>query len=294
MSPPKRFLPPISALRALEAFARTGNVTVSGRELGLSQSAVSRQLRVLEEYLDTDLFIRNRKRITLTAAAQSYANEVRRGLEQIANASLRLKANPTGGLLNLAILPAFGMRWLAPKLPDFVRRHPQVTVNLGTRLTPFDFREEAFHAAIHFGQPDWPEVHHLKLMREEVIAVAAPEMAAGFIPGDPASIFALPLLHLDSRPDAWENWARQLGFEVAPPRGMLVDQFASIVQAAVHGMGVALAPTFLIDQEIADGRLVAAPGVAPISIGDYYLVWPKTDAPFAPCRMFEQWLRTQI
>jgi len=294
MASPKRFLPPISALRALESFARTGNVSVSGRELGLSQSAVSRQLKVLEEYLATDLFIRDRKRIALTPAAQSYAGEVRGALEQIGRASLRLKANPRGGLLNLAILPAFGVRWLAPKLPDFLRRHPQVTVNLGTRLSPFDFRTEAFHAAIHFGRQDWPDVHYLRLLREEVIAVAAPDLAERIATGNPASLFDLPLLHLDTRPDAWENWAQQMGITIAPPRGMLFDQFASIVQAAVHGMGVALVPTFLVDEDVAQGRLVPVGGAAPLSIGDYFLVWPKADAPHEPCRLFEGWLRSQV
>lgn len=294
MHTPKRFLPPVAALRALESFARTGNVSETGRELGLSQSAVSRQLKVLEDYLATDLFIRDRKRITLTPAAQSYASEVRSALEQIAGASLRLKANPGGGQFNLAILPAFGVLWLAPKLPDFLRRHPQVTVNLGTRLSPFDFRTEAFHAAIHFGQRDWPEVHYLKLMREEVIPVAALNLAARITPDDPASLFDLPLLHLDTRPDAWEIWAQQRGIAIAPPRGMLFDQFASVVQAAIHGMGVALVPTYLVDEELAQGHLVAIPGASPLSIGDYFLVWPKTDAPHAPCRLFEEWLRTQV
>lgn len=294
MASPKRFFPPVSALRALESFARTENVTESGRELGLSQSAVSRQLKVLEDCLDTDLFIRDRKRIFLTAAAQAYAIDVRSALEQIAAASLRLKANPHGGLLNLAILPAFGVRWLAPKLPNFVARHPQVTVNLSTRLAPFDFRTERFHAAIHFGRQDWPDVHYLKLMREEVVPVAAPALAAQISPDDPTALFLQPLLHLDTRPDTWETWARAIGVETPQLRGMLFDQFASMSQAAVHGMGIALLPTYLIGQEIAQGSLVVVADAAPLSIGDYYLVWPRTDVPYAPCQMFEQWLLTQI
>ncbi len=82
--------------------------------------------------------------------------QVRSALEQIAQASLTLRANPLGGTLNLAILPAFGVHWLAPRLADFARRHPEVTVNLSTRLRPFDFDAEAFDAAIHFGQPTGP------------------------------------------------------------------------------------------------------------------------------------------
>ncbi|MFT5628850.1 MAG: LysR family glycine cleavage system transcriptional activator [Gammaproteobacteria bacterium] len=290
MPQPKRFLPPISALRALESFERTKNVSETGRELGLSQSAVSRQLKVLEDYLDTPLFVRDRKRITLTLAAQSYALEVRSSLNSLGTASLRLKANPKGGRLNLAILPAFGVRWLAPKLPKFVAQHPEVTVNLSTRLQPFDFNAEPFHAAIHFGQKDWPDVNYLELMKESVVAVASPENTKLMKNGEITEIFDLPLLHLETRPDAWERWAVIQGVEIGPPQGMLFDQFASMIQAAIHGLGAALVPTYLIEKELEEGVLVSLSSAAPISIGSYFFVWPAEQAIHQPRLLFEKWL----
>ncbi|MEP2639996.1 LysR substrate-binding domain-containing protein [Roseobacter sp.] len=291
MPHPKRFLPPTSALRALESFERTGSVTETGRELGVSQSAVSRQLKVLEDYLQTSLFVREKKAIRLTPAAQDYCAEVRAALDKIGTASLRLKANPKGGQLNIAMLPAFGVRWLAPKLPDFVEKHPEVTVNLNTVLRPFDFSKEPFHGAIHFGEQNWPDVHFLKLMTEFVVPVAAPKMGAKLSSAHVEDIFALPLLHLDTRPNGWARWAALNGSAVSPQVGMLFDQFASMIQAAIHGMGVALAPTYLIERELREGQLVELGSMKEVSIGSYFFVWPKDAPDYQPSVLFCDWMR---
>ncbi|MFC0158413.1 LysR family transcriptional regulator [Mameliella alba] len=290
MRHPKRFLPPMTALRALESFERTGNVTETGHEIGVSQSAVSRQLKVLEDYLGTSLFLRDRKSITLTPAARDYCTQIRSALDKIGTASLRLKANPGGGQLNIAMLPAFGVRWLAPRLPDFVAQHPEVTVNLSTRLRPFDFATEPFHGAVHFGERDWADVCYLELMREYVVPVASPKRAAARKGDALSDLFQLPLLHLDTRPDAWEKWARLLGHPLQSPVGMLFDQFASMIQAALHDMGAALVPTFLIERELEEGRLIALWPESSVSIGTYYFVWPKDDIDYHPRNMFVDWL----
>ncbi|MEL0437331.1 LysR family transcriptional regulator [Phycobacter sp. K97] len=282
----------MTALRALDSFERTGSVTETGHELGVSQSAVSRQLKVLEDYLGTTLFVRDRKSISLTPAAIDYCAQVRGALDTIATASLRLKANPDGGQLNIAMLPAFGVRWLAPKLPDFVARHPEVTVNLSTRLRPFDFHTDPFHGAIHFGERDWPDVCYQELMREYVVPVASPKLAETLRGSPPAEVFSLPLLHLDTRPDAWEKWAQAVGLDLHGPVGMLFDQFASMIQAALHGMGAALIPTYLIERELTEKRLVALWPESRISIGAYYFVWPKEQPPYQPRDCFVSWLKS--
>lgn len=291
MTHPKRFLPPMTALRALELFGRTGNVTETGRALGVSQSAVSRQLKVIEDYLETPLFVRDKKSITLTAAAQEYCTEIRGALDKIGTASLRLKANPAGGRLNIAMLPAFGVRWLAPKLPDFVARHPQVTINLSTRIRPFDFATDPFHGAVHFGERDWPDVNYQKLMRETVVPVASPNLAASVDIHKISDIFKLPLLHLDTRPDAWEKWALAVGEELQSPVGMLLDQFASMIQASLHGMGAALVPTYLVERDLEEGRLVTLWPDQDVSIGSYYFVWPRDEADYLPRDLFVHWLK---
>ena len=153
IAPQRRLLPSIASLRALEALDRLGSATAAAEELNQTQSAVSRQLQALEAQLGTELIIRERKSMRLTPAAVEYAATVRSALQSIARASLKVQVNPTGGSLNLAILPTFGMRWLVPRLPDFASRHPDITINMATRLKPFEFSDEPFDAAIHFGQP---------------------------------------------------------------------------------------------------------------------------------------------
>src|SRR5262245_56643181 len=135
----RRFLPSISLLAAFEAVARTGSVPAAARELDLTQSAVSRQIKALEEQLGVELFLRERQTVRLTLAGDSYAREIREALRRISSASLNLRANPHGGTLNLAILPTFGTRWLAPRLGRFLSKNPGVTINLVTRLSSFDF-----------------------------------------------------------------------------------------------------------------------------------------------------------
>lgn len=281
----------MTALRALESFERTRNVTETGKELGVSQSAVSRQLKVLEDYLGTSLFVRDKKSITFSAAALEYCVEVRSALDKIATASLRLKVNPSGGQLNIAMLPAFGVRWLAPKLPDFVARHPEVTVNLSTRLRPFDFATDPFHGAVHFGERDWPDVNYLELMKETVVPVASPKLAASLNIEKIEDIFNLPLLHLDTRSDAWEKWSQALGAPGVQPLGMLFDQFASMIQASLHDMGAALVPTYLVERELAENRLVQLWPNNSVSIGSYYFVWPKDEPNYLPRDFFVGWLQ---
>ena len=130
-------LPPLPALRALEALDRLGSATAVAQELNLTQSAVSRQLKTLEEQLGVALFLRENRALRLTPQARRFAGAVRESLGKLTEAAMALRLDPTGGALNLAILPSFGMRWLVPRLPDFTSRHPEVTLNMTTRLRPF-------------------------------------------------------------------------------------------------------------------------------------------------------------
>lgn len=287
---PRRYLPPIPALMALEAVDRLGTASAAAEELSLTQGAISRALQGLEAQLGVTLLTRERQRLRLTPAAKDYVVEVRKSLNLLASASVTLRANPNGGALNLAILPAFGMHWLAPRLARFAQGHPEVTVNLSTRLKPFDFAGSAFDAAIHYGRQDWQGVDYLKLMEEEVIAVAAP----GFPRLEKATdILRHPLLQLESRPGDWGRW---LAHHEAPgqrPPGMMFDQFATLTQAAIHGLGAALIPTFLIRRDLDEGRLTPIFGPPVAALGSYYLVWPKSPDR-APLRSFRDWLAGEV
>ena len=295
---PRRYLPSLPALLALEALARTGTASAAAAELNLTQGAISRQIQVLEAQLGVRLFSRDRQRLHPTPAAQDYVAQVRATLQALGQATLQLRANPSGGALNLAILPAFGMHWLAPRLADFARRHPEVTVNLSTRLRPFDFATSPFDAAIHYGRPDllhrdWPVVDHLPLMDEDVLAVAAPALLPKPLT-EAGQILTLPLLQLESRPGDWGRWLAHHDQPAQRPQAMQFDQFATMTQAAIHGLGAALLPLFLITDDLAAGRLRPAYGAPIKSLGSYCLVWPQDRPPRAPLRSFQIWLTGQL
>ncbi|WP_127755343.1 LysR family transcriptional regulator [Devosia sp. 1566] len=293
MSVPRRFLPHTSLLVSFEAAARLGSFTAAAVEISLTQSAVSRQIRALEDQLGVELFLREKQTVRLTAAGEVYARDIRDALHRISSSTLGLRANPAGGTLNLAILPTFGTRWLAPRLPRFLDGNQGITINLSTRLSAFDFDLETFDCAIHFGRGNWPGASHELLMGEEVIPACSPQFFAQHRFSVPADLRAVPLLHLTSRPDAWEKWLRLQDVGAEHVHGMLIDQFATAAQAAVSGMGVALLPRFLIQSELDRGELVPALDLPMVSAESYYLVWPSERAMLPPLIAFKSWLRQE-
>lgn len=286
----RRFLPSTALLAAFEAAARTGSVTLAARELSLTQSAVSRQIKLLEEQLQVELFARERQTIRLTAAGQAYAREIREALRKISTASFNLRANPKGGTLNLAILPTFGTRWLAPRLPKFLAQNPGVTINLATRLTYFDFRAEALDAAIHFGLRDWSGVEMAMLRAEKVVPACSTELKNQYGFHTAGDLKQAPLLSLSTRPHAWNRWFAAQNVAGLSGQTMYFDQFATVAQAAMVGVGVALLPTFLIHDELASGKLVRALDLPMESAERYYLVWPPERSAHPPLIVFRDWL----
>lgn len=290
MSYQRRLLPSTSMLMALDAAARAGSFTAAARELNLTQGAISRQISALENQLDVALFERTGKTILLTEAGRIYAREIGVALQSIRNASLNAMTNPLSGILNLAILPTFGTRWLMPRFPSFLKEHPNITVNFVTKLSAFDFHEENLHAAIHYGQPDWPDAISTFLLSEEVIPVCS----AGFLQENPLAhpgdLAGLPLLHLTTRPDAWDNWFRSNDFDPPREQGMAFEQFSMIAQAAVTGLGVALLPEFLIKSELDRNELVVILDMPTKSEAGYYLVAPVDKSEHPPVAALREWL----
>jgi DNA-binding transcriptional LysR family regulator len=295
MSISRRFVPATGVLCAFEAAARLQSFTAAAAELHLTQSAVSRQIRALEDQLGSELFVRERQTIRLTTAGAAYAQEIRAALDRISQATLGFRANPGGGTLHLAVLPTFGTRWLAPRLADFFSAHPGVTVNLSTRLEPFDFRSEGLDAAVHFGKPVWAGAEFEPLMSETVVPACSPAFRRRHKFVRPGDLLSAPLLHVSTRPQAWREWFRAKQVEVGSVPGMVVDQFAMAAQAATADIGVALLPRFLMEPEFRSGQLVQAIRRGEMeSASRYYLVWPASRASYPPLQAFAAWLRLQV
>lgn len=293
MQIPRRLLPPIQELHAFEAAARLESVSKAAKELDLTQSAVSRQIRALEQQLGVELFIREKQSIKLTLAGQSYAQDIREALRRVSSASLAIRANPLGGTLNLGILPTFGARWLAPRLTDFMARYPSININLFSRPVPFDFDLDSLDAAIHFGRPEWPETGHTKLFGETICPVGSPALLKQFTFNRAEDIRKARLLILHSRPDAWERWLEANGAPFQDIHGMMFDQFEAIIQAAKAGLGLGLIPQFLIKSELDSGLLVPAIKKGIRSQSSYYLIYPNQRAKYAPLVAFREWLKLE-
>jgi LysR family glycine cleavage system transcriptional activator len=287
----RRYLPTTMMLQAFEASAKRLSFTLAAEDLCLTQSAISKQVIALEEMLRTELFKRLKKRLELTPAGRSFQARISPALNGIEAAVIELMSCQSDrSTLDLGVVPSFATKWLIPRLGDFAKAHPGITINLATRLVPFDFSETMLDAAIHYGDPHWPGAICDYLMNEEIVVVCNEEVATTTL-RSAADLPKVSLLHLTTRPNAWRDWAATAGVEgLDSARGPNFDFYSMITQAAVAGLGVAVLPKFFILDELASGRLVIPFGPAAISDNGYYLVYPERKAGLASLQKFRGWL----
>ncbi|MEG0968305.1 MAG: LysR substrate-binding domain-containing protein [Pseudomonas sp.] len=287
----RRKIPSTAALVCFEAAARHESFTKASQELSLTQGAVCRQIAGLEEFLNVELFRRSRRGVKLTEAGLSYSRRVATQLDAVERDTLSVMGQQGANVIELAVVPTFGTQWLLPRLKDFQQRHPEVTVNLTNRTRPFLFADTPFDAAIYFGDADWSGTHSHRLMSENPVPVCSPSVLSGAGQLDAAQIAQLPLLQQTTRPYAWRQWFNSLDMNVARDMtGPRYELFSMLAQAAMHEMGVALIPPFLIQRELAEGRLVVANRHGLSSIKAYYLMIPERKVESASLRAFRDWL----
>ncbi|WP_335305005.1 LysR substrate-binding domain-containing protein [Sphingomonas adhaesiva] len=279
------------ALASFLAAVETSSFSRAAKRMALTQSAISRQIALLEDWLGTELFERRGRRVTPTPAAIAYAEAVGPAIERVRSATRRLLTPADDRALTIATLPSFGMRWLAPRLPGLSARHPELLVNFAARSRPFDFAEERFDAAIHFGLPNWAGGDHALLFNEEVVPVCSPDWLTRHPVTNAEELSRHSLLMLETRPDAWARWFAAAGLPDARlHEGPVFEHFLMLAHAAAAGMGVALIPSFLIHPELASGALVS-PVAMPLSGPEaYYLVWPRAKGQSPLFDRFRRWL----
>jgi LysR family glycine cleavage system transcriptional activator len=290
----RRLLPSFSALQAFEAAARHGNFTRAAEELNLTQGAISRQVKGLEESLGIVLFDRVRQRVVLTELGRSYLDDVRRTLDSLEASSKRAMEMAGGSeTLEIATLPTFCSRWLIPRLADFHAGHPGIAINFTSRFVPFDLREDKFDLVIHIGSAVWPGATLHPLFPEQMVVCASPRLLARHPIHDEADIALAALLQQTTRPDAWADWFRMVGETPhAAHRGPRYDQFSMVARAAVAGLGLAILPEFFIAEELARGQLVLV-SERRLPYGNYYLVVPEEKISNITVLRFKNWLLDQ-
>lgn len=288
----RRFLPSIQSLQAFDAVVRLGSFTAAAQELALTQSAVSRQVAALESQLGQTLLVRGKRSVIPTGQGRAYATAVQSTLEQLQHAALALQGAQDKGRLTLAILPTFGTRWLIPRIPRFLRMHPEITLHFTTRIGQFDLLSEGVDAAVHAGRPDWPQAQALQLFEDRVQPMAAPGLQ-GANGTTSAQIARLPRLALVTRPAEWDGWMAAHDLPPAPAPDMVFEHLATLAQACVAGLGVALLPPFLFRSELATGDL-AALGSEWGNGSGYWLMTPEHAHQAVAVRAFRDWLLTEI
>jgi len=287
----RRKIPSTAALVCFEAAARHESFTKAAQELALTQGAVCRQIGGLETFLNVELFRRSRRGVKLTEAGLSYSRQVAAQLDAVERDTLSVMGQQGASVIELAVVPTFGTQWLLPRLKDFQQRHPEVTVNLTNRTRPFLFADTPFDAAIYFGDADWSGTQSHRLMGENPVPVCSPALLAGQGMLEAQRIAHLPLLQQSTRPNAWRQWFGSLGMNVERDMtGPRYELFSMLAQAAIHEMGIALIPPFLIQRELGEGRLVVANRHALISDKAYYLMIPERKVESASLRAFRDWL----
>jgi len=292
----RRHLPDLFCLQAFECAARHGSFTRAADELNLTQSAVSRQVKELERNVGALLFERVRQRVVLSEQGRRLLPQARKLLRQSEELMLGAKtASGSGTTLNVATLPTFGSRWLGRRLPDFVARHPDIALNVGSRSQPFDFDDENFDLAIHYGKPVWPRATCTFLCTETIVPVASPALLAEQPIATPQDLLQAPLLHLATRPQLWPDWFEKAG--TPAPRvlhGHRFDEFSMLIEAVLCGMGHALLPLYLIERERASGDLSAVLEQSISTENSYFVVIPEAKQTLAAGIAFAAWLQTQI
>lgn len=287
----RRKIPSTTALVCFEAAARHQSFTKAAQELSLTQGAVCRQIGSLEGFLNVELFQRSRRGVKLTEAGLSYSRRVAAQLDAVERDTLSVMGHQGANVIELAVVPTFGTQWLLPRLKDFQHRHPQVTVNLTNRTRPFLFADTAFDAAIYFGDADWSGTQAHRLMGENPVPVCSPALLGTEGHLDATLIARLPLLQQTTRPYAWRQWFNSLGLSISRDMtGPRYELFSMLSQAAMHEMGVALIPPFLIQRELEEGRLVVANPHALASHKAYHLMIPERKVESASLKAFRDWL----
>lgn len=288
-------LPPLNAVRAFAAAARHQSFTLAAAELFVTHGAISRQVKALEEFLGVALFERRVRQVSLTPEGQRFFAEVAPALEQIGAAARALMDEAPARTVTINVRPSFAVRWVIPRLPAFVAQFPGISPQVVTSTVAPDQASEHFDVAIRRGRnAGWPaSIAVQPFLLDEALIVGTPALLANAPVDGPPDLAAHALLWSRSRPDDWEHWKRQVGAPRLRPASQLqFDHLHFVLQAALDGLGFALAPASLVAHDLAAGRLVCPLPALRLPLTRHYYGLAPDAAPEAQC--FAQWLQSQL
>ena len=290
-------LPPLIAVRYFEAAARHLSFTKAAQELHVTHSAVSHQIKALEEWLGVPLFRRLNRSLMLTEAGQAYARPVRESLEKLGEASRALRSREQTGTLTVSVIPSFAAKFLVPRLGGFRRAHADIDVRISASERLVDFAREDVDVAIRYGRGNWPGLRIDRLVRENIFPVCSPQLLAG--PAAlrvPADLLQHTLMHDSDWPESmWQRWLAVAGVKAEQLKPSLSFNYSNLmIQAAIDGLGVALSQEALVRDDLASGRLVRPFDIDMPGDYAYYVVTPEAAAERPKVKAFREWLLAEI
>ena len=291
-------IPPLNPLKVFETVARTENLTGAAHELHVTQSAVSRQISVLEAYLGVELLRRQRHGVSLTKAGRAYAEQIVPAFAMIANATGELLKDSSQDALRLLTYTTFAAKWLIPRLPDFHAKHPGIEVRLSTAVPDVDFDRDEVDMAIQFGDGQWPNTQSDRLFTDQTEPVCSPAFLAMYAPESqhPESLLRQRLLLSRYRRNDWSDWleVNQLSSMSVDSKRMSFGSSILALQAAVDGLGIVIGQTRLLASDFETGRLLrpfAGTRWKPLrSDRTYYLLRPLHQRESNKTWAFREWL----
>ena len=288
-------LPSLNGLRAFEAAARHLSFTVAASELNVTQTAVSHQIRRLEEELGIRLFVRQNRALALTPEAKDYLPGIRAAFNDLRLATDRLLRRDDDHVLTVSTLASLAAKWLLPRLATFQESHPGIDVRITTSPGLVDFRNGDVDAAIRYGRGHWPGTRAEWLTADELFPVCSPALLEGDKPlRCPEDLAHHTLLHSSGGyDDDWRLWLTAAGLpsNISKQPGLTFDLILLTLQAAIDGSGVAMGRTSYVEADIAKGRLVVPFKVTLPADAGFYLVSPEAKADPPKLRAFRQWLK---
>ncbi|KAA3502205.1 LysR substrate-binding domain-containing protein [Agrobacterium tumefaciens] len=287
----RQFLP-LNGLRAFEASARHLSFTRAAIELCVTQAAVSQQVKGLEKRLGVSLFQRLPRGLKITAEGEALLPTVTSSFDQMAITLDRIEAGQVRELLFLGVVGTFAVGWLLPRLREFQKRHPFIDVRVSTNNNRVDMAAEGLDFAIRFGQGSWHGTDAFRLFEAPLSPLCTPKLAETL--KSPADLADATLLR-SYRSDEWATWFAAAG--VTPVAqvnaGIVFDTSLGMMEAALQGLGVALAPPSMFSRHLASGAIVQ-PFPVNISLGSYWLTRLQSKPPTPAMRAFSDWMFTNI
>lgn len=277
---------PLNALRAFEASARHLSFTRAAIELCVTQAAVSHQVKGLEARLGAALFRRLPRGLALTDEGLALLPSVRDSFDRLGDTLARFEGGRVLEVLSVGVVGTFAVGWLLPRLPAFREAHPFVDLRLFTNNNRTDLAGEGLDCAVRFGDGAWHGTEATPLFEAPMSPLCAPVLAERLT--DPTALLAETLLRSYRAAD-WPDWFAAAGLSPPPIRGPVFDSSWVMVEAAIQGVGVALAPPMMFERDLQQGRLVR-PFATEVSAGRYWLTWLKSKTPNPALQAFESWL----